>query len=233
MIYLELGNTTIKLAHDVGDDMLLLERFTSADALLKRIGNVDDRIVCAPIGQKHSEKLLRALSERDDTVIISPEMLSRFIGDSYDTPHTLGIDRVLNLMGLVADGVVISCGTAITVDMLVGGIPSWGAIMPGFTTAAEGLHERIPALPSVDIHHIPALPSRTTIDSVANGVIVGTVHAAQAIATDLSALAPKAQLTVVLTGGDAQILERLWRGEPKPVLDELLIFAGMAKIAAG
>jgi pantothenate kinase type III len=228
VIFLELGNTTMKLARPLGDDTFMLERFASSDEMLRRIERLDEEIVCAPVGAKRDERLLARLEKRGAT-IITREMLGTFVGTSYDTPETLGIDRVLNLMGLDHDAIVISCGTAITVDARMGGRPVWGAIMAGFATAAQGLHTRIPVLPLVDVSREPRVPARTSLDSVANGVLLGTARAAQGIAAELAfAAPPTTELPVILTGGDAQILERLWPA-PAPVVDEMLLFAGMAR----
>ena len=231
MILIELGNSTIKIARPLSDDTLMLERMATADELLRRVEQLDSEIVCAPVGQKHSDKVVDRLRRRGNATIITREMLTRFIGASYDTPETLGIDRVLNLIGLGKDGVVVSCGTAITVDARIGGRPVWGAILPGFATAAEGLHARVPALPRVDITREPRLPARTSIDSVANGILIATAHGAHAIARELSRSAgPNVSLPITLTGGDAQIMERLLP-PPPAVVDELVLFAGMLALA--
>lgn len=231
MLLLEIGNTTVKLARPLTDDTFMLERFASAEEVLRRLDNLDEDILCAPVGATLSERLVDRLVDRGAT-IISRAMLAPFVGASYDTPETLGIDRVLNLRGLDHDAIVISCGTAITVDALIGGRPVWGAIMAGFTTAAEGLHERIAVLPLVDATREPRLPARTSHDSVTNGVVLGTARAAQGIAEELAFIAPPtADLPVVLTGGDAQILERIWPASARPpIVDEMLLFSGMVKL---
>ena len=233
MILVEIGNTTIKVAREVGAATLMLERFASAhDALGALDALRDDPIVVAPVGRTNSDVVLGALRRRGDTHIITPESLASHVGVSYDTPLTLGIDRVLNLLGLPGDGVVISCGTAITVDACFGGQMRWGAIMPGFATAAEGLYERIPTLPRVDIHHQPRLPARTSVDSVTNGIVLATARAAQAIAGELVANHSRASaMQYILTGGDAALLERQWIAPPEPIRDELLLFAGMTFVA--
>lgn len=232
VLYIELGNTTIKLARALSDDTFMLERFASTDEAMRRVERLDEPIVCAPVGASHSARLAERLRARGAT-IVTRELLAPFVGDTYDTPETLGIDRVLNLLGLSSDAVVISCGTAITVDARIGGRPVWGAIMAGFATAAEGLHARVMVLPLVDVSREPKLPARTSLDSVANGVLLGTARAAQGIAAELRLMAPpSADLSIVLTGGDAQILERLWAVDAQePIVDEMLIFQGMAAVA--
>jgi pantothenate kinase type III len=258
VLLLEIGNTTIKLARPLGDDAFVLERFASADDALRRLASSGEPVIVAPVGERHSPRILERLNARGNVRVITREALARFVARSYDTPETLGLDRVLNVMGLTADAIVISCGTAITVDARVGGTPVWGAIMPGLATAAEGLNVRVPALPLVDVERPPRMPARTSLDSVANGVLLGAAHAARGLAAALARStrrslrhgavdessrddAPlQATLPVILTGGDAQILERLWPAEldahdelDRPIVDELVLFQGMLKAADG
>ena len=231
MLFLELGNSTIKLARAIDNDTFLLERFASSDGVLKRLTEIDDEIICAPVGEKFRSVATR-LERRSNVRTITRELLLPHVAGTYDTPDTLGIDRVLNVLGMSADGVVVSCGTAITVDARIDGRARWGAIMPGFATAAAGLHARVPSLPLIDIEREPSLPARSSTESVVNGIVLGTARAAFGLADELRrAIAPSEVLDVTITGGDAQILERLWPADGRdPIVDEMLIFAGMAAV---
>ena len=185
-------------------------------------------IVCAPVGRALAADALPRLRERHTVRVVDRSHFRDFVGDSYDTPETLGLDRILNLAGMKGDGVAISCGTAITVDAVASGRPSWGGIMPGFRTAAEGLHARIPALPVASLDAVPELPARSSVASVVNGVLLGTALAAASLARllarDLFGSSPP---RIVITGGDARLLARLWSGGEEVVVDDALLFRGM------
>ena len=144
---LEIGNSTIKLARPTAGGGFTIERYGELEALLRDLSHDAGEIVCAPVGRALAADALPRLRERHTVRVVDRSHFRDFVGDSYDTPETLGLDRILNLAGMKGDGVAISCGTAITVDAVASGRPSWGGIMPGFRTAAEGLHARIPALP--------------------------------------------------------------------------------------
>ncbi|MEP7220825.1 MAG: type III pantothenate kinase, partial [Bacteroidota bacterium] len=189
-------------------------------------------IICALVGSSPTGNPLEYLRDTGiDIRVIERRELDDVVGESYDTPETLGLDRMFNVMGLAGDGVAISCGTAITIDAIAGGKPLWGAILPGFRTAAEGLHRRIPALPVVQLDAITIIPARSSITSVANGVLLGTMHAVRGIAGELALHAFGGDAPrVVITGGDAATLQRLWSSEPLPEIDEALLFRGMLRL---
>ena len=181
VLLLEIGNSTIKVAHASGSD-IVIERYSNLEALIRRCEASDEPVICAPAGREMSEKVIERLEERRDVRVVRREDFRGLIGNSYDTPETLGLDRILNLAGMEKDGVVISCGTAITIDARVDGAPLWGAILPGFRTAAEGLHARVPVLPLASLDDEPRLPARTSIESVTNGILLATARGAQSIA---------------------------------------------------
>ncbi len=230
-LLVEVGNSTIKLAHAEAAGDFRVERFARMERAVAAINHIGLPVLLAPVARERSTELAGL---QVPVHAITHHTVADFVGVSYDTPGSLGLDRVLNLIGLDAPGIVISCGTAITVDALgLDGGPVWGAIMPGFTTAAEGLHARVPALPAVLAGDDVILPARTSRQSVANGVVLGTARAAQALAGELAELAfAGAAAPVTLTGGDAARLRALWRGEPLPVVNEHLLFGAMARIGA-
>jgi pantothenate kinase type III len=225
---LEIGNSTIKVAHVDAGGAIAIERYSNLEALLRRCELADGEIVCAPVGQPLGDEVVARLEEVRTVRVIDRAAFRDFIGESYDTPGTLGLDRILNLAGMEGDGVAISCGTAITVDAIASGRPSWGAIMPGFRTAAEGLHARVPALPLVPLDAEPGLPARSSMGSVTNGVLLGTAFAAAGLARLLAYdLFKGAPPRIVITGGDALLLQRLWSEREVVVVDDALLFRGM------
>lgn len=212
MLFIEIGNSTIKVARRSPSGSFATERFGNADDLERWMRDETGSAVVAPVAGGRAAAILSSLSRLDN---LSLQVLERsrfadFIGDSYDTPETLGLDRILNLLPLRGEGLVISCGTAITVDAVAGGRPFWGAIMPGFRTAAVGLSAAAPALPTVSFEDLGALPARTSHQSVANGVLLGTALAAAGLA---ALLAERCSLSddapLLLTGGDAELLHHL------------------------
>jgi pantothenate kinase type III len=237
-LLVELGNSTIKLAQQQPDGRYSVERFNDPVSFLALLPEVPSPIICAPVGQTATPELIDRLARTHHLRILTTDDFAELLGESYDTPSTIGLDRLLNLHGMgsdpfgmditSSDGVVISCGTAITVDARCGKRVAFGAIMPGFRTAAEGLHHRLPQLPRVFPNSPTGLPARTSDQSVANGVLLGTALGAIGLAHELWRTLSDARLErIVLTGGDALLLQELWRGDVVPVVDMAVGFRGM------
>lgn len=235
MLFLEIGNTTFKLARPLPNGTFRAERFTDSSSLLEKIPS-SEALLLAPVAQGRASQIFPLLQQHAASLtVLSNQDFAWFIGDSYDTPNTLGLDRILNLYALQENRVVVSCGTAITVDVLVDGVPRWGAILSGFQTAIDGLTHQAPALPNVSADGLQGLPARTSHGSVANGIFLGTAlsvyHLAMMLVQSVG-LPPETPL--VLTGGDAALLSFLWENELEKNISNVtqnpdLLFVGMQK----
>lgn len=224
-LLIEVGNTTVKVCTLEGEGGARLRRFDELRAAQAYAAG-SPQIVVDPAGMWGSQEGVRSLHSNE---------FGSFVGSAYNTPSDLGLDRVLNLIGMDADGIVVSCGTAITVDAVFEGRPTFGAILPGFTTSADALHNRIPTLPAIQLTHPVGLPARTPAQSVANGIVLGTTHAIAGLVRSIAALvfASTAPYMLVLTGGDARLAAGHFpSGDlPAPVVDDLLLFRGIARHA--
>jgi len=125
----------------------------------------------------------------------------------YARPATLGADRLAGLLychyrhpGRTA--IVISAGTAITMDLLVKGTRhAGGIIMPGITTQLRSLADATAGLPAISAaRRAVRFPGRSTRQCISAGVVFGVAAAVNAMAARLSSrLAEPA--VVVATGG--------------------------------
>lgn len=124
--------------------------------------------------------------------------------------HTAGTDRAFAVLGALAGrpgpGIVVSCGSAITVERIAaGGIWQGGAIAPGYRLAAEALHDLSTQLPMVQPDRPPAAWGRSTVPALEAGVFWTTVGAIRAlVAGQAEGLSPRPW--VVWSGGDAELL---------------------------
>jgi len=147
-----------------------------------------------------------------------------------------GSDRALavygaaQLMGPGRPGLVVMCGTAITVERVTAaGVWQGGAIAMGLGLAGRALHHFTAQLPLIELSEVSPCWGRGTRDSLEAGVFWGTVGAIRELifrqVADLGA-----DPWVVWTGGDAerlaaQITEYDSRVEPD------LILTAIARIA--
>lgn len=130
---------------------------------------------------------------------------------AYDTPETLGADRIAAMAGLVArrglcDALVIDAGTAITYDFLSAqGLLLGGAITPGLDMRYQALHEHTAHLPLCHAGEATQTMPTSTRQAIASGVLQG----ARAEARHFAALAlhKNPHSVVALTGGDCNLFE--------------------------
>jgi len=153
------------------------------------------------------------------------------IATNVDHPERVGTDRLLLALGARALAgppcVVVSAGTAITVDLVdPDGAFAGGAIAPGFGLAAAALHERTALLPLVEPRPPERLPATDTPEAVEAGVYWCCAGGVAALIKRY-ALPTVGNVPIVCTGGDAELL--------RPVLpagtlfEPQLVFVGMAR----
>ncbi len=131
----------------------------------------------------------------------------------YDT---MGIDRIMACEA-IKNGVIVDAGSAITVDVMQNGIFQGGFIYPGarafeqaFASISDVLAYELPN--KIDLSHLP----KNTPEALAYGFLSGLVKEINSY-----------DLDIVLTGGDATLLQR---HIPKSKVDRLLLFKGMLSV---
>ncbi len=129
-------------------------------------------------------------------------------------PESAGADRALAVVGALAmhrgrgPGLVVSCGTAVTVERISPeGVWQGGAIAPGLKPMARALHLLTAQLPEVTPSEAPSPFGRSTIPALEAGVFWGVVGAIRELLTrQAEGLSPTPWL--IWTGGDASIFAR-------------------------
>jgi len=150
-----------------------------------------------------------------------------------ERPESAGADRALAVVGALAlgpgegPGLVVSCGTAVTVERIgAGGVWQGGAIAPGLGPMARALHLSTAQLPEVAPRQAPAPFGRSTIPALEAGVFWGVVGAIRELLDRQAAdLAPAPWL--VWTGGDAPTLAP-WVDRPRSRVVTDLVLLGLA-----
>ena len=131
---------------------------------------------------------------------------------SYKTPHTLGEDRI----ALVAAAhkcypklpvLVIDAGSCITFDFLdADGEYHGGAISPGISMRFRSMEKFTGKLPLGSIENFPEGLGKSTHESLAAGVLSGILFEIEGRINQLKS--QFSDLTVILTGGDAELLSK-------------------------
>ena len=128
------------------------------------------------------------------------------IGNDYLSPETLGVDRLAAAVGAVevmgcTDALIVDFGTAITIDMVEGGVFRGGNISPGMRTRFRALHDYTSRLPECEATDEILRLGRTTRQAIEQGVMEGITHEIRGYISSFSQQNEK--LTLIFTGGDA------------------------------
>lgn len=213
-LVIDIGNTSVKAALFSEGKIVCQERFNAADNEL--IGSfIGQRrlkgVIVSSVGGDPSS-LLDWLGSRAERVH-HLTALSKFpFAIDYDTPETLGADRLAAAAGAVnrhpgCDLLVMDAGSALTIDQVVGGAFRGGSISPGLSMRFRALHEYTGRLPLVTKRSGFTTPGRTTEDAIAGGVIMGLAYEIIQYIRTFEKMHHNP--VAVITGGDCGIISPL------------------------
>lgn len=133
----------------------------------------------------------------------------------YETPETMGVDRIAAAAGAwvgfggTSDGpiVVVDAGTAVTADVLVDGALLGGLIIPGPELQRRAVRSGTAQLPVVDLQWPARAISRSTREAVASGIMFSFVDGLRGILVRIIDELGQ-QPHVVVTGGWGKLLSK-------------------------
>ena len=143
-------------------------------------------------------------------------------------PDHVGIDRLLQAseaFRVCAGSVVVAAfGSALTVDLVTAdGVFRGGTIAPGLGMGLRALHDETSLLPHVALHPPDSAVGTDTASCIQAGIVYGAAGAVERLFCEL---APDGRATLVLTGGDAEVIAPFinypHRAEPDLVLRALV-----------
>ena len=188
-----------------------------------------DRCLVASVVRGADEMIYKAVQ----TVwAIAPQVVDTDMDLGIDVavprPDHVGIDRLLQAseaFRICAGSVVVAAfGSALTVDLVTAdGVFRGGTIAPGLGMGLRALHDETSLLPHVALQPPDSAVGTDTTSCIQAGVIYGAVGAVERL---FSELAPDGRATLVLTGGDAEVIAPFinypYRVEPDLVMRALV-----------
>lgn len=215
ILIVDIGNSRIKISAVQGHESLILESMSGADhqiketqALIQKF-DIQGAIVSTTRGHV-PEDLSNLLDSRLKNVIYLNHLTPIPLINQYETPQTLGMDRLAAAVGAASlapgkDLMVVDMGTAMTIDFVgYKGEFLGGVISPGMSMRFKALHTMTGSLPLCDrsdnvalMDHKDHLYGRTTVSAIERGVIQGVVM-------EIEGYAKKSGCeTIFFTGGDS------------------------------
>jgi type III pantothenate kinase len=210
-LVIDLGNTYAKTGlfdanHLVETNWRLSYEALQAYAKTLRIG----RIMVSSVGRAEADIRRDFADFAEDLLVLTPQTPVP-LTKHYDTPQTLGADRVAAAVGAKVrfptdDCLVIDMGTCITYDMVdASDCFLGGLISPGLRMRFEAMHTFTKRLPLIAPAEVPALIGKNTSHAMLSGVMNGLLAEISGIIGQYQELFPDCQ--VILCGGDAHFFE--------------------------
>ncbi len=215
-LIVDIGNTQIKVAVFQDDELLYTDRFEASQLLLK-LKEIFQKFPAIQFSMVSSVKNVKkiweeTLQQKTKFFLLSGATRVPFI-NKYRTPKTLGVDRI----ALVAaaskkfpdkNTLVIDAGTCITYDILTEKNEYLGGVIsPGLHMRNKAMHQFTAKLPLVEINKpLDFFIGNSTESSLQLGVL-------KAISLEIDGFIGEYKnkfedLTVILTGGDSEILSK-------------------------
>lgn len=229
------GNSRTKIAVFDSNNLVYEATFDQTECEHKINGilqdfQVDKAILSSVVKENSAlEQLLRQTCEHFISLSYSTPLP---IKNTYQTPGTLGKDRLAAVVGAAAlqpgtDILVVDAGTAVTYDFIdASGVYHGGNIAPGVEMRLKALHTFTQKLPLVKIDTSVDFLGKDTQSAIQAGVLYGIVLEIDGYAERLMLKYPK--LSVFLTGGSAVLFDNKLKS--RIFADKNLVLTGLNRI---
>jgi type III pantothenate kinase len=126
---------------------------------------------------------------------------------AYKDPALLGIDRWLNILAVAGRQpvCVVSCGTALTIDVVNDNQHLGGYIFPGMNLQLSSLLHGTQRVRPHDITYATLDFGKNTSESVHHGILLACIAAIEKVNATLKQVTDK-DVQLILTGGDSERL---------------------------
>ena len=209
-LVVDIGNTLIKVAVVERDEVVYMQQAESIEevdlvTLCERFPSLRRAIVASTAFPTADVAVL--LREKGFDVLEMTSLTPVPIGNTYQSPETLGVDRLAAAVAAVEvmgcrDCLVVDFGTAITIDLVEDGIYRGGNISPGVRTRFRALHDYTGRLPEcVPTDEVLEYGS-TTSQAIEQGVMQGITYEIDGYISHFSA--QNVKISLIFTGGDAK-----------------------------
>ena len=229
---IDIGNTRWKAGIFDKKGLLSFHSFTSEEALEELSALLYNHKPTFSIFStvKAVDVSLCKLLEKHTTLLRFDHNTPLPIINKYQTPQTLGLDRLAAVMGVFgqhSNTLVIDAGTCITYDLLIDQHTYIGGnISPGLDMRYKALNTFTDKLPRLSWKEQAEHYGKTTEEAIQNGVFRGLIHEIEGFINHFSN--KYSPLTVILTGGDSKYLVESLKN--KIFVRSNLVLDGLSKI---
>lgn len=206
------GNTFAKLGVFRGGELVSTHWQLTATELQKQVAQLQpDAIMIASVSNSEEQLMLDFEVFSSNVFLLNPQT-SVPLTKRYDTPHTLGADRVAAAVGATVlfpnrPCVVIDMGTCITYDFVDAERNFHGGLIaPGLKMRLKAMQHFTRRLPLVDVPgEWPAFVGKNTVAAMQSGVMNGLRGEIEGIIEEYEKIYGDFQ--TLICGGDARFFE--------------------------
>jgi type III pantothenate kinase len=211
-LIVDIGNSSTKLAVFKKKEMVTIFRSKefSCDKLEKKLSPYKLEKAIISSVRNTPEYIFDLLTVNIPEVHILTHKSKLPFKIEYDTPQTLGTDRIAAVAGAFnlfpgSEILIIDAGTAITFEFLSGNIYQGGNISPGLTMRFKALNKFTGKLPLVTFSDNYTFPGLNTTDAITAGVITGVTYEINEYIRTFKK--KNNEFKIILTGGDSGYLK--------------------------
>ncbi len=210
---IDIGNTFCKVGKfENHKEVEVLNQLDLQDIISLIKQDKPSKSILSSVRNHHSD-FLEEIKSSTKLLYLSHQTLVP-VQNHYETPHTLGLDRLAGVVGAKTyfpdePCLVVDLGTCITFDLIDAENNYWGGnIAPGMNMRLRAMHEFTAKLPMIEVQQNELsenILGRQTTQAMLNGVIQGIKFEIQGLYQEL--LEKYASLRLILSGGDATFFE--------------------------
>ena len=216
-VVIDWGNSALKTGWFDGPTLVETRRYDAPGALLSTLENRPPTNVLVSSTNRPTNEILSRLAGMERSVLVLDARTPVPIRKAYDTPHTLGADRVAAAVGATAlfpgqACLVLDVGTCLTADFVnPDAVFEGGLISPGLRMRFRAMHEQTARLPMVEwsadwsAGEWPGLTAKNTASALQSGVVNGLTFELNGIIETYRRERPG--LVVLVCGGDGPAFE--------------------------
>lgn len=237
-LWLDIGNTRLKYwiteNGQVIEQAAELHLQSPADLLLGLIQHFKalklQKAGVSSVQDAKSNERIQKILKRLNIPVVFAKVHAEYAGlkCGYDAPEQLGIDRWLQVLAAARNPAqnycIISCGTALTIDLADGLQHLGGYILPNLYLQRDSLIQNTKGIKIPDAAFDDLSPGRNTIDAVHHGILLG-------LASTIEKVLQQSPRQLILTGGDAPLFARHLQAYA-PAIEADLLLLGLQHYSA-
>lgn len=193
-----------------------------------------EKTIISSVNSPVCEQTIQALRHTHTALYILDHNTALPFVIDYDTPETLGRDRIAAMAGAIAtfgtgNYLVVDVGTCVTYDVLADGHFVGGNIAPGLQMRLDAMNRFTSGLPKIDLSVPAGELGQSTAQALVCGAFWGVICEIQEMVERCSKR--YGELQCVITGGGVEWIKKEFGGAQNIVWEPRLVAKGLNFIA--